>query len=49
MNPEFVSDIAALEPLGSIGLLDTGGEPKEAWPVWAETAQRPYQPPMGAE
>ena len=47
-DPEFVSDIAALEPLGSIGLLDTGGEPKEAWPVWAETAQRPYQPPGNA-
>ena len=48
-DPEFVSEIAALEPLGSIGLLDTGGEPKEAWPVWAEAAQRPYQPPGNAE
>ena len=47
-DPGFVSEIPALEPLGTIGLLDTGGEPKEAWPVWAEAAQRPYQPPADA-
>ena len=47
-DPEFVSDIAPLEPLRSIGLLDTEGQPKEAWPLWAEAAQRPYQPPSDA-
>ena len=47
-DPGFVSDIPALEPLGSIGLLDTGGQPKEAWPLWAEAAQRPFRPPPNA-
>ncbi len=44
-DPEFVSAVADLEPLRSIGLQDAEGRPKEAWPVWIEAARRPYEPP----
>lgn len=46
-DPQFVSDL----PVGllrSVGLQDAAGRPKEAWPVWAEAAQRPYEPPSNA-
>ena len=43
-DPAFVSDLP-IELLRSSGLQDTAGRPKEAWPVWAEAAQRPYRAP----
>ena len=46
-DPAFVSDLP-IELLRSSGLLDRSGQPKEAWRVWAEAAQRPYREPSGA-
>ena len=46
-DPQFVSDLP-IELLRSSGLLDTAGQPKDAWPVWADAAQRPYRAPPTA-
>lgn len=46
-DPAFVSDLP-IELLRSSGLQDTAGRPKEAWPVWAEAARRPYRAPSAA-
>lgn len=43
-DPQFVSDLP-IELLRSSGLLDTAGQPKEAWRVWADAARRPYRAP----
>ena len=42
-DPAF-AQAPPLDLLASIGLRSAGDEPKEAWPTWVETANRPYDP-----